>query len=64
MNKETAAKASVIKVPNKLFHSPGETDTHLPIIKKNYNKNEKIKGTTQPKKSMEARKLAEKKKRN
>lgn len=42
MNKEMAAKASVIKVPNKLFHSPGETDTHLPII---YNSTQKINGS-------------------
>lgn len=46
-------KASVIKVPNKPFHSPG--DTLPPIFWKNYNKAEKNKDT-----SMEERKLAEK----
>lgn len=54
--KEMAAKASFIKKPNKLFHSPG--DTLPPKIRKNYNKAEKNKDT-----SMEARKLAEKRKR-
>lgn len=60
--KEMAAKVSVIKVPNKLFHSPG--DTLPPIFWKNYDKDEKNKDTAQPKTSMEGRKLSEKRKRN
>lgn len=57
VSKEMAAKASVIKVPNKLFHSPGDT------LWKYYDKAEKNMDRVQPKTSMEAIKLAEKRKR-